>query len=97
MDNKGVSVSSEVIGDVLQELRECTDQHFELEDKVYREEHKKRHREFRKRIVGLCFDVSDYQHEAPKEIFRDLSSWWEDHIPKEDQQYSETFTAYGLK
>lgn len=33
MDNKGVFVSSEVIGDVLQELREYTDQHFELEEK----------------------------------------------------------------
>ena len=104
MDNKGVFVGSEIISDTLQELREYTEYHFELEEKymdasnyINSDEHKKRHREFRKKNVEFCFDAADHQHYVPEEIFLYLSEWWKNHIISEDTQYMETFAAHNIK
>lgn len=103
IDNEGVFVSSEIVADVLNELQEYSGNHFSLEEKYmeasnyeWREEHKKRHLEFRKKVVEFHFDVANFKHATPEQITKFLFDWWYNHILDEDQGYSEAFIAHGL-
>ena len=103
IDNSGALVSSEIIDEVLYELREYAKNHFALEEKYMtdfsyaeREAHAKQHWDFSAKIAYFCFDVQDHKMDTPEEIFAYLHDWWYSHILDEDMKYVETFKAHGL-
>jgi hemerythrin len=103
IDNEGVFVTSEIVADVLTELREYSEVHFAQEEKYmeitnyeHQEIHKERHMEYRRKVVEFSFDVAAHKHAAPKEILKFLMEWWSDHIVVDDKRYSKTFVEANV-
>jgi len=103
IDNEGALVTSEIITEVLTELKEYANEHFTLEESYMlkanypdRENHIKGHVAYRETVDGFFSDVEGGVYNTPDNIFLFLVDWWTDHILNEDIMYSESMLAAGL-
>ncbi|GBD88232.1 bacteriohemerythrin [bacterium BMS3Abin03] len=99
-----ISVDSETISDILNEMTQYAGYHFQTEEQYMIEydypdylSHKKQHTEFKKKTVAFCLDTMSYKETIPKEILTYLKTWLVHHILKVDMKYKSFFKEKGLR
>ncbi len=61
------------------------------------ETQKKRHTQFKLKIMELNLDVWNHKDSVPSDLLNYLKEWWSNHILEEDMQYRSFFNEQGLK
>lgn len=99
-----INLDPRQLGEILDTLRQYTNTHFTLEEELmeqagyaHLEEHKQSHAILTKRIAQLCYDVMKKKKTVNDDIMVLLKEWWVNHITEEDQGYSHSLIAGGLK
>ncbi len=89
-----IAVDSEVLSQLLSELTSYADEHFSTEEDFFvacgysgAANHIHEHKRYRLKIASLCKDVMYHKENAPVELLNFLSTWWVEHILKEDLDY----------
>ncbi len=103
-DEEKIKNDPELVSDTLDALRQYTNTHFALEESLMAEanypdleEHKQRHLEITKKIAILCVDVLENKKTVTEDLLALIKDWWVTHILEEDQSYSGSLKASGLK
>ena len=91
MEAKGISTLKELI----KEMEEYTDFHFSTEEEMLEkagwpelDRHKRIHFSFKQQITQLKRDISSGELVLRSQVMSVIKNWLEDHILKEDQEYS---------
>jgi hemerythrin len=91
-----ITVDSEVLSELLSELTAYANEHFSTEEDFFvaygypgASDHIQEHKRYRLKIASLCRDIMYHKENAPAELFEFLSTWWVEHILKEDLDYKE--------
>lgn len=99
-----ISVGSETISDILNEMTQYAGYHFQTEEQYMLEydypdysSHKNQHTVFKKKAVAFCMDTVAYKETIPKEILTYLKNWLIHHILKIDMMYKSFFREKGLQ
>ena len=95
---KDIKVNSETISDVLTELTQYAEFHFEKEEE-YMEKydfpgylaHKQLHKTFRLQVVTFAIETMADKKTIPDEVLEYLKSWWMNHILESDMEYKNYF------
>ncbi|MCL3782450.1 hypothetical protein EMN47_18870 [Prolixibacteraceae bacterium JC049] len=89
--NQEVSIHSEFISDLLNDIVKYGMEHFMVEEMLMKEyeypfldEHHKEHLQFKLNGAVMCKKVFDNNETVPRELLEYLKKWWLDHILKED-------------
>ncbi|MEH6467489.1 MAG: bacteriohemerythrin [Porticoccus sp.] len=89
-----ITVDSEVLSELLSELTGYADEHFSTEEDFFvaceylgASDHRQEHKRYRLKIASLCQDVMYHKENAPVELLKFLSTWWVEHILKEDLEF----------
>ncbi len=89
---------SEIISDVLADMTQYVQQHFESEEDLmsehgypHLEQHKSQHKAFREKVVELCTATTDGNRAVPQVLLEFLSQWLIQHILQEDMEYKPFF------
>lgn len=103
LDNQNAHVNSEVISDLLGNMRLYMENHFEYEDKLLKEygypnleQHKEMHEEYGDEFRELIISVMNRNTDAPENMLINLSDWWTNHILHEDMKYRSFFKEKGI-
>jgi len=103
IENRHLSVDSEIITDVLGELREYAWQHFSDEEQLMElngfpdlEQHRQEHREFFKQLMGITLKAMHKQGDTPEVLFDLLQSWLYDHLLDTDMRYRDYYQDKAL-
>ena len=96
--------ASEQLNQIVEQMYDYTDYHFETEEKYFRkfgyedsEEHTKEHKAFLKKALEFKRDQRNGKVTAPYEVMLFLKNWLINHIMGSDQKYAELFKMNGLK
>ncbi len=99
-----ISASSGTLTDVLTEITEYANYHFETEEKYMRDigfvdysSHKNQHMKFKKQTADFCFEAIQNKDNIPSEILAYLKDWLTNHILKSDMQYKIFLDEQGKK
>ncbi len=94
IENPDSSVDSEVVSEVLNELRQYACEHFELEETILEEIgypdlecHKAEHKAFREKLVAVCSATTVHINDVPSILFNFLNDWLVNHILQDDMKY----------
>lgn len=89
-----IAVDSEVLSQLLSELTVYASEHFSTEEDFFlacgysgAADHIQEHKRYRLKIASLCQDVMCHEENAPVELLKFLSTWWVEHILKEDLDF----------
>ena len=103
LDNQNARVNSEVISDLLGEMRIYMDNHLKYEEKLLKdngypnlEQHVAMHNEYGEKFGELIFSVMNNNTDAPENILQYLKDWWTNHILHEDMKYRPFFERKGV-
>jgi len=98
------SVNPGNLADVLNEMTEYANYHFETEEKYMLDidfndysNHKTQHVEFKKKTADFCFDAIKSKEKVPSEMLLYLKDWLTNHILKSDMQYKSYVNEQGYK
>ncbi len=96
--------ADEIVKEVLDELIEYTQYHFDLEEKYFylykypkAEEHTKIHQSFIAKVLEVKKDLIENKDDVKYEIYNFLKEWLSDHILGADMEYSKFFKSNKLK
>lgn len=105
-DAMETSTEKEKLSDILRELNEYANYHFETEEKYFHEfnyehaiEHIKSHDMYREKVNQFSKDYNNYSEHLvlPFEMMEFLRGWWTRHILGEDRLYVKNFHEHNLK
>ncbi len=96
--------AEEIVKEILDELIEYTQYHFDLEEKYFylykypkAEEHTKIHQNFVAKVLEVKKDLLKNKDDVKYEIYNFLKEWLSDHILGADMEYSKFFKANKLE
>jgi len=96
--------SEQVLEQVLYNLLEYTEVHFDYEEKYFHEfnfeftdQHCATHRAFKQKIIDFIYKYNNKEEDITEELFQLLTDWLVNHILLEDLLYVECFKKNGLK
>ncbi len=103
IENPDSSVNSEIVSEVLNELRQYASEHFELEEMILEEigypdfeRHKAEHKEFRVKLVAFCSATTAHINDVPFILFNFLNEWLVNHILQDDMKYRSYFVEKNI-
>jgi hemerythrin len=92
-----------VISDIIKEMWNYANVHFDLEEKYFDEfhyekadEHKAMHREFSKKVQSLARDFEEGKESVPMDAISFLGEWFINHTQTADREYVPLFHAHGF-
>ncbi|MBN2008832.1 hemerythrin family protein [candidate division KSB1 bacterium] len=95
---------SDAIGSVVDGLLDYATEHFEFEEKYFKEfsfpeaaEHIAQHQSFIKRSATFCRKLRSGDARLSIEVMNFMTNWLIEHIMKCDKKYSYFFNEHGLK
>ncbi len=95
--------SKEALGDILSELIEYTDYHFQTEEDYMEEfdfagysQHKRAHDQFVEKVTDFQSEFKSGKLLLSVKIMNFLKDWVAEHIKGLDQKYTECFQEHGL-
>lgn len=94
LENPDALITSQTISDVLSELTQYVDKHFEYEEQLMKdidypdcEAHRNQHIEYHEKIAEILMKAAFERLSAISELLHLLQHWWIDHILQEDMKY----------
>jgi len=91
------------LAEILLNLTNYKDNHFELEEKYfdlfhyeYAVEHKAEHQKLREKVAAFYTQFKEGKTDVTAELMDFLENWLVDHLANQDQKYAECFKKNGL-
>lgn len=96
--------SYEIFGEVLTQLLDYTNYHFQYEEKLfaqikyeYEEEHKRHHENLVKKVMKFQYRYKSGDITLTMDVIQFLKSWLLEHIQVEDKKYIDVFIKENIK
>ena len=102
--SRQVSVRSEVISEVLNDLTRLASEHFQNEEGLLEAldypglpKHKAEHVSYRIKVASLCLKATNHDGDVPNDLLDFLHEWWRGHIDGEDRKAEDFLQSLKLR